>query len=933
MKKLLLSGFLAGLFILSGCQNNRSIEVDTPLGEGHEVEGSARVFTPMGAAYAGQMIVKMNESTVDGLTVEKFGDVQMQSVPSPMAKALNKIGAKEIYRLFPPAGKYEERSRKEGMHLWFVIEFDESINIPSAMSTMGAVEGVEIVEACPEIQMFGVDESNPADLLATPLVAFERSNNMPYNDPRLPEQWHYNNTGKVNGGVKGADINLFKAWEVTTGTPNVVVTVVDGGIDVTHPDLVDNLWINELELNGKAGVDDDGNGYIDDIYGYCFVNNTGDLLPDGDAHGTHVSGTVAARTNNNIGVAGIAGGNGTKGTGVRVQSAAIFRKGAQGGNSTAALKYGADNGAVISQNSWGYPYKSGVFTLPISLKTGIDYFIKYAGVDENGEQLPNSPMKGGVVIFAAGNDNVEYTSQPSAYEAVIAVASMGPDFKKASYSTYGEWVDITAPGGDQARFGTRAGVLSTLAPAIVNASYGFYHGTSMACPHVSGVAALILSKKGGPGYTNEDLKKQLLAAVNDLDIDEINPEYAGKMGVGYLDAYAAVTLEDRGIAPKEPVINVEKSSDTDFIAITLFWNVPADEDDGAARRYKLYLGTEELTTSNYETKGKLLGAINGFVNGAGKKAGEEMSYKVRGLEPSTEYYFAIVAYDRWGHASKPVFFSTKTKKNTPPAITNVPEQPIAVLDVLGATQYELKVVDIDNHKWTYTIGGETKGVTHQKTADGIKVSIRSVLDEGEYKFTVKLSDELKGTEEYEIPFRIIKVKTPELREQIPSILIGVKNEPITLNLPDYFVAQEYLTFSYTAVSSDGSISSGNVNDAGVLTIKGFKPGKTMITVEVSNGHKSTRTSFEVIVVEDNTSDVFSVWPLPITNELNIWVNPSHKSAKVILMSMSGERVLDQQVTPDATGIAKINTKKVAPGSYTLRVEAGKKPYVKSVLKR
>lgn len=936
MKKFIFTTLATILVLFTGCQNERlvdlsetgNVEVDES-----DAHGRAEIVTPMGLVYPGQIIVKLTESSVNSLKLEQFGNVQLQSVPKPMSAALTSIKATQVSRLFPPAGKYEARSRKEGMHLWYIIDFEEDVSVTTAMSAMSALKDVESVECLPVMELYGVE--NPANLLSkTAPQLFTRSSKMPFNDPLLSQQWHYNNTGSVNGGIEGADINLFKAWEVNTGSNTVLVSVVDGGINVNHPDLIDNLWINEAELNGKPGVDDDGNGYIDDIHGYCFVADTGDLYPDDDAHGTHVAGTVAARNNNGIGVAGVAGGDGTSGSGVRLQSAAIFRKGYRnGGDGATAIKYGADNGAVISQNSWGYRYVTGIFTTPPSLKAAIDYFTKYAGTDENGNQLPNSPMKGGLVIFAAGNDGREYNSQPAAYEKAVAVASMAPNFKKASYSNYGEWVDITAPGGDQDFYGTRAGVLSTLAKEITGADYGFYQGTSMACPHVSGVAALVVSHLGGPGFTSEELREILLSTVMPIDIDEQNPSYAGKLGNGYIDAYAALTLKNKKIAPEAPTFNKEKTDETDFTSITVYWNVPADADDGAASKYQLYYSTEELKASNFREKGKLVGPVSGYIGGWGLSAGDEMSHHIENLVPDTEYYFALVAYDRWGLTSTPVFYSVKTKKNNPPEITNVPEQTIALLDILGSTTYELEVKDIDGHSWSYDMTGDMQGVSHNKTKNGIKVTIRPVLSQGEYAFKVKLTDELKAVSEYEIPFRIISVKAPVMRGQVSDQLVGVKNDPVKINLADYFEAQEFLTLEYSATANDGSLISTTIDDAGMLTLKGFKQGKTIINVEVTNGHKSTRTSFNVTVVDDINKDVYTVWPLPIQSDLNIWVNQKYKTARVKLISVSGEVVFDKNVTPDLSGIAKVNMKKVAPGSYILRVEAGQNPFVQAVLKR
>ena len=804
-----------------------------------------------------------------------------------------------------------------------------------AMQTLHSVDGVEIVEYSPVIVPASVDK-RPAiiDMLGASEDYLKRDDKLPFNDPRLKEQWHYNNTGKrASSDVMGCDINLVKAWQINTGKPNVVVCVVDGGVDVDHPDLIDNMWINEAEKNGTPGVDDDKNGFIDDINGFCFVINQGNLRPDEDAHGTHVAGTIAAKNNNGIGVAGVAGGNGDPNSGVRIMSAAIFREGSQGSNTPAAIKYGADNGAVISQNSWGYPYRSGVYTTPASLKAAIDYFVKYAGVDENGVQLPNSPMKGGVVIFAAGNDGREFTSQPAAYEGCIAVASVGPNFKKASYSNYGNWVDISAPGGEQS-LGVTAGVLSTTDPAASGVSnwYEYYQGTSMACPHVSGVAALIVSHFGGPGYTNEDLKIRLLASVLPVDIDKQNPGAAGRLGSGYVDAYAALTLENKYKAPESPKFNIDKTkSSSDFTQITLFWNVPKDEDDGTPDKYALYMSKKPLNANNYQIEGILLSTP--LIGGKGFSVGDEMSFIVNRLTPDQEYHFALVAIDRWKIPSAPSFISVKTKKNNPPVITNLPQSPLVLLNILGKAEYTLNVSEIDGHKWKYTLQDKSNCISVAQTDNDLKITIRPLSPAGEYSFKLTLTDELDGSSEYTIPFRIITVTKPEFTKEFPTPTIGIKESGLTLNLADYVAPQEFLTFTYKASSSNGSVASADVDATGKVTIKGYKPGYTTISLEVSNGHMSSTVDFTVTVVEDPTLDVYSVWPLPMQKELNVWVNQTHKRVRIILQSVMGAVVLDKEVPADHTGVAKVNTKKIAPGTYLLRVKTGNNTFEKTVQKR
>lgn len=203
------------------------------------------------------------------------------------------------------------------------------------------------------------------------------------------------------------------------------MAVIDGGIDYRHEDLTGNVG-NPAELFGEPGVDDDGNGYIDDIYGWNFINGTNQI--EADDHGTHVAGTIGAENNNGVGVCGIAGGHGGN-TGVWLLSCQLF--GTIDGREVSAsfpemIKYAADAGAVIAQNSWGY---ENITYLPRADQEAIDYFIQYAGVDERGEQT--GPMKGGVVIFAAGNENKDYRTYPAAYEKVVSVAAYAPDYKKA----------------------------------------------------------------------------------------------------------------------------------------------------------------------------------------------------------------------------------------------------------------------------------------------------------------------------------------------------------------------------------------------------------------------------------------------------------------------------------------------------------------------
>jgi subtilisin-like serine proteases len=345
---------------------------------------------------------------------------------------------------------------------------------------------------------------------------------------------------------------VYAAWQLATGNPDVIVAVVDQGVKYDHEDLAANMWINYAELNGAEGVDDDGNGYVDDIYGYNFTTNTGELNFSQELmHGTHVAGTIAAVNNNGIGVCGIAGGSG-QGDGVKIMSCEILGKTESGSSGAGlsgqirAIKYAADNGAVICQNSWGYTagtisdtdWSKGSYS---ALTRAIQYFNQYAGLDQNGNQ--EGPMAGGIVIFAAGNDASNKTCYPAADPNVVSVSATGYRGNPAYYTNYGKWVSLAAPGGDQSLSNAFGGVYSTSVAADGGSAYEGIQGTSMACPHVSGACALAVSYYYGSGknkgLTGEMLRQALLSSTQPIDkfCTGDYAYYKGMVGVGSLDTY------------------------------------------------------------------------------------------------------------------------------------------------------------------------------------------------------------------------------------------------------------------------------------------------------------------------------------------------------------------------------------------------------------
>ena len=594
----------------------QSTSSTTQSAESNFVEGVVRV--KLQREIADRMIAAKLPLSVKG-TNKKY----VQTGVTPLDRVNQKVKAVSMTRVFPYAGKNETKHKAFGLDLWYDVHYEASgMKLAQARNLFRSAEGVSYAQRIPLYKPIGGErflEVSPAAVAK----AAKAASTMPFNDPLLNDQWHYNNDGHIAGTKVGADANVFKAWETgVTGSKDVLVAIIDGGFQVDHPDLKDNVWINTAELNGKPGVDDDGDGYVDDIYGYNFVINSSDI--NAHSHGTHVAGTVGATNNNGIGVCGVAGGSDGKG-GVKMMVCQVFDSRASSSavaDFGAAIVYAADRGASIAQCSWG---ASVAGDEDKSVTEAVDYFTKNGGGDK---------MNGGLCIFAAGNNGEEGDYYPGCLDKVVAVGSMAPDGSVAYYSNRGKWVDVTAPGGLEDN-GQQYGVLSTLP----NSTYGYNEGTSMACPHVSGIAALILSKYGNKQFSNETLRTLLTTSVNDLYTQ--NPEYEGLMGSGYIDAYKALQGKEGSVPVAVADFTVTASHDNALIE----WVIPETEEK-SIDHHVIYYSTEAFSAT--DDLNKLSSAT---VDTKFKYSGDKMSYEVEGLKASTKYYFAIVAYNRWGKAS------------------------------------------------------------------------------------------------------------------------------------------------------------------------------------------------------------------------------------------------------------------------------------------
>ena len=634
--KLLLMPLLAG--IVFSCVR----EPEAPLSDGQIPQ---ETYAPDDeGVLKGWVRIKLRDDA-QALRVGTFTRGAMESGDPELDRIAASLGATEVRRVFHEGGRFAERRRKFGLHLWYDVKFDDTLPVSRAQAELGSLSAVAHVQPVYTIRMFDAGNTLPEEAVYVPAQRrAERAGAGPFDDPGLPKQWHYNNDGSGTKWVEGSDINLFEAWEVTAGDPSVIVAVTDHGVEYDHPDLAGNMWVTEAELNGTPGVDDDNNGYVDDIYGWNVILDSGTINPG--THGTHVAGTVAAVNNNGIGVCGVAGGTGN-GDGARIMSLAIFDStSANAGSYPDAYAYAADNGAVISQNSWGYT--SGV-AMPQDVSDALDYFIANAGVDENGNQT--GPMKGGLLVFAAGNEGTPSARMPAADPRTLCVTAMCSDYTRPNYANYSDDVDIFAPGGadgNDRNYSDADRVYST----DLDGGYSYKWGTSMACPHVSGIAALVVAHYGvgHPGFTVEECREILLRSYRSVS-EYVEPKYDGKLGVGLADA-GMIFLEDAGTAPGTVSAPAARAMGRE---LELAWTVPADGNGLPVAEFRLTYTGRGIG----KTEGKAPDTSGEVVLRNYTAVAETATYIWTG-QYNTEYRFEVSGIDRFGHESEKVSFSHST---------------------------------------------------------------------------------------------------------------------------------------------------------------------------------------------------------------------------------------------------------------------------------
>ncbi len=806
------------------------------------------------------------------------------------------LGEYTMTRTFPPAGKWEERHRAAGLHLWYDIRFDESVPLTKAGQDALAIEGVDVVEFVPRMLPKALDP--------------------PFNDPRLPDQWHYYNPGGKDQWSEGCDVNAYRAWTIETGKPEVIVAVNDLGVDYGHEDLAANMWVNEAELNGKAGEDDDNNGYIDDIYGYSFMTydgttTVGKIVPGG--HGTHVAGTIAAVNNNGIGVSGVAGGDGTPGSGVRIMCTQTL-DGQHGAFTPASFVYAADNGAVLINCSWGFVnYEQ---PTPKSYMEAIDYFNAYAGFDENGVQT--GPMAGGLIIFAAGNDGREI-EHPAMEDNVFAVAALGANYVRSYFTSFGEWVDISAPGGDANR---SVYILSTLP----DNKYGNMQGSSMAAPHVTGVAALLVSHYGvgRKGFTRDKLIYLLQSTANRRALEE-NGSYATKLGAGLVDAYAALTAETSDVAPN-PVMDLSAQARSNCLDLT--WSVPAAPEGGEIPyAYNIFYSTKSLSSLDPTKPGADVEVLRIF--GGGKPAGTTLSATLEGLAFRTDYHLRICSENLLGSFSALSAEQTvKTGTNGKPVI-EAADGTSLTLAAHASGELVFYYSDPDGHALSCSVTQGLPGLTVVEGVPGfvttpdngaVTLAVEALKAEPGRTYTGALSvTDGYDTTVQSFSYTILTNHAPQVARSIGDQYFSSLSDQKSFTLSDYFSDEDGETLCYTVSSSSTSIIvNSTVSDEGTLTVQAHSTGSATLTVTASDARgESASLSFRVLVRDG--SRPYDLYPNPVKDVL--WLRSGEvKSVDLTISNKAGAVVYEQSgLALDPFEPTAIDFKAQPGGVYYVRI--------------
>ncbi len=863
MKKFILP-ILAVTAIVVSCTDKSIETVETADQERNHVLADTKIKLALFSEELSDLVEKDIEA---GKVMTRSGDLN---------KAVDDLGIVSMERLFPYAGEFEERTREDGLHRWYKITIDNRTPDTRASQSLLSIEGVDILE----------DER--------PITT-----NAFFNDPWLSQQWHYKDSRTPT-----ASINVEPVWKsFTTGSDQVIVGVIDGGIDLAHEDLAANCI---------SGGTNGSKNFVD-----------GSFNITADTHGTHVAGTIAAVNNNEKGVCGIAGGDSGKGVkGVRLLSCQIFKTvggKSYSGSTAQAIKWAADHGAVIINNSWGYTYDENQdgkltgseltralnATISDSDKAAVDYFIKRAGYDAKGNQV--GPMAGGVVIFAAGNDGIA-NGAPANYEPVIAVGATDANLKKSSFSNYGDWVDIAAPGSS---------ILSTMP----NGKYGTLDGTSMACPHVTGIAALLVSYYGGPGFTNEQLKEKLLGGAN--------PDLLAGSQIGpFADAMGSFSYESQEAPDPVKDYTVEVSANL----VKLKFALTGDKKGNKAYAYLVVASQDKAKLENFTPSLSVPDGVVTKMDFTGdQNIGDEFTAKIQKLGFEKTYYVGVLGcnYARRYSAMSPIT-KVETKKNNAPVITIETEGEISVR-AAETKEVICKISDPDEHNVTIGFEPGSDAATYSINGDIFTMTIRGRRAKaGSYKAILTATDEYGASRSMEIAYKILENEPPVIDKPLENILSYETGQTISVDLKEYFHDPDGEDLSYRVRGNSDKVSKVEFK-GDIMTITTVGRGlSSMNIVAYDGGGKECSSPLKVLVKD--SGDPAEMFPNPVTDNLTIRTE-GEAETHIKIISQTGGCVFDKTMTLSGFDPAKVDMRDCAPGRYLVKVTYSGKTYEKNVIKR
>jgi subtilisin family serine protease len=453
-----------------------------------------------------EIIVKFHGPVAD-IIEKQIGNSEYNPSFSPLSSHLDRLNAKyRVNRIKPLLKDFrkrqlqlkslsEENDKFSGKRQKRILERLKRAPANTNVPNLGIIYKIQLdCESRQSLENALAEYRNDPDVEYAELNYIIYANSIP-NDTLYADQW---SLGKISAQ---------EAWNIYTGSSQTVVAVLDTGVDYNHRDLRDNMWVNEVEMNGTEGVDDDGNGYVDDIHGYNFIYDNGDPIDD-YGHGTYCSGIIAAKGNNDLDIAGICWN-------ARIMALKFMGLFGEGSTSDAALAiyYAVENGADVISNSWSLPNES------MLLKDAVDY----------------AYSQGVIIVASAGNDGSDLPQYPACYQNVISVAATNSNDQKWTYSNYGNCVDITAPGVDVLSLsaeGTLFGISSDGYTTTLS-------GTSVACPHIAGACALLLS-------VNPLMTYDQICSVLTRTADPISPGICLSNGRVNLSAAMHAVIPSRG---------------------------------------------------------------------------------------------------------------------------------------------------------------------------------------------------------------------------------------------------------------------------------------------------------------------------------------------------------------------------------------------------